>query len=45
VPRKQLLSFKGGNNWGDPCDAFAYHGYNGLEGEVVAQIAKWILVI
>jgi dienelactone hydrolase len=43
VPRKQLLSFKGGENRGDPCGAFAYHGFNGLEREVVAQIATWIL--
>ena len=43
VPRKQLLSFKGGDNHGDPCEAFAYHGYNGIEREVVTQIAAWIL--
>ena len=43
VPRKQLLSFKGGDNRGDPCEAFAYHGYNGIEREVVTQIAAWIL--
>jgi pimeloyl-ACP methyl ester carboxylesterase len=43
VPKKQLLSFKGGENRGDPCEAFAYHGFNGLEREVVAQIATWIL--
>lgn len=43
VPRTQLLSFKGGGNRGDPCEAFAYHGFNGLEREVVAQIAAWIL--
>lgn len=42
VPKKQLLSFRGGDNRGAPCDAFAYHGFNGLEHEVVAQIAKWI---
>ncbi|MGA7594730.1 MAG: alpha/beta hydrolase [Gallionella sp.] len=42
-PRKQLLSFKGGVNRGDPCEAFAYHGFNGLEHEVVAQISNWIL--
>lgn len=42
-PRKQLLSFKGGENRGDPCEAFAYHGFNGLEHEVVTQIANWIL--
>jgi hypothetical protein len=43
VPRKQLLSFKGGESRGDPCEAFAYHGFNGLERDVVAQIANWIL--
>ena len=43
APNKQLLSFKGGENRGDPCEAFAYHGFNGLEREVVAQTAAWIL--
>jgi len=43
APRTQLLSFKGGENRGDPCEAFAYHGFNGLEREVVQQIAAWIL--
>jgi len=43
APRKQLLSFKGGENRGDPCEAFAYHGYNGIEPDVVAQIAAWIV--
>jgi len=43
VPKKQLLSFKGGKNRGDPCEAFAYHGFNGIEQEVVGQIATWIL--
>ncbi len=43
VPRKQLLAFKGGANQGDPCQAMAYHGFNGLEGEVVAQTAAWIV--
>jgi hypothetical protein len=43
APKKQLLSFKGGENRGDPCEAFAYHGFNGLEREVVAQITTWIL--
>jgi hypothetical protein len=41
--RTQLLSFKGGENRGDPCEALAYHGFNGLEREVVQQIAAWIL--
>ena len=43
LPKQQLLSFKGGENRGDPCQAFAHHGFNGLEAEVVAQTATWIL--
>lgn len=43
VPRKELLAFKGGENRGNPCEAFAYHGFNGIECEVVAQTARWIL--
>ena len=42
-PRKELLSFKGGESKGDPCEAMAYHGFNGLEQEVVAKIAAWVL--
>ena len=43
APRSQLLAFKGGEDRGDPCEAFAHHGYNGLERDVVQQIAAWIL--
>ena len=43
APRTQLLSFKGGENRGDPCEAFAYHGFNDLEREVVQQTVAWIL--
>lgn len=42
APRSQLLSFKGGLSKGDACETMAYHGFNGLEREVVAQIAGWI---
>jgi hypothetical protein len=42
APRKELLTFKGGETRGDPCEAFAFHGYNGIEREVVQQIAGWI---
>lgn len=42
LSRKQLLTFKGGVSRGDPCEAMAHHGFNGLEREVVAQIAAWI---
>jgi pimeloyl-ACP methyl ester carboxylesterase len=43
APRKELLAFKGGENRGDPCEAFAYHGHNGLESDVVRKTAAWIL--
>lgn len=42
-PRKALLSFSGGQNKGDPCEAMAYHGFNGLEREVVEQATHWML--
>lgn len=44
APRKQLLSFTGGSSIGDPCEAKAYHGFNGLDADVVGQIADWIFV-
>ena len=43
APRSELLAFRGGADQGDPCEAFAHHGYNGLEREVVRQIGAWIL--
>lgn len=43
LPRKQLLSFRDGISRGDPCEAMAYHGFNGIEPEVVRQIADWVL--
>jgi pimeloyl-ACP methyl ester carboxylesterase len=43
APKTKLLSFTGGSNQGDPCEAFAYHGFNGLEAEVVRQTAAWIV--
>ena len=42
TPTKELATFKGGNNRGDPCEAFAYHGFNGLEKDVVGRIVTWI---
>jgi dienelactone hydrolase len=42
TPKKELMTFKGGENRGDPCEALAYHGFNGLEKDVVARIAQWI---
>ena len=43
APRKELLTFEGGRSQGDPCQALAYHGFNGLEAEVVQRIAGWIV--
>jgi pimeloyl-ACP methyl ester carboxylesterase len=42
VPRKELLTFEGGKNQGDPCEAMAYHGFNGIEQEVVTKVGEWI---
>ena len=43
VPVKELIAVNGGVSSGDPCTAFAYHGYNGIESLVVARIAEWIV--
>jgi len=40
--RKELITFRGGQDRGNPCAALAYHGFNGLEQEVVGKIADWI---
>lgn len=42
APRKDLLGFAGGNNRGPACEAKGYHGFSGIEADVVAAIAKWI---
>jgi dienelactone hydrolase len=41
-PRKELVTIQGGETRGDPCQAFAHHGFNGNEKEVVTKIADWI---
>jgi pimeloyl-ACP methyl ester carboxylesterase len=38
----KVLSYQDGSSRGDPCEAFAYHGYNGIEPRVVQDIATWI---
>jgi len=43
LQRKELITFKDGQSRGDPCEAFAYHGYNGIERQAVDRIAGWIL--
>lgn len=42
-PRKQLIAINGGQNSGDPCEALAHHGFNGVEQTTVQQIAAWVL--
>ena len=42
APRTELLTFEGEKNQGDPCEAMAYHGFNGMEQEVVEKMAVWI---
>jgi pimeloyl-ACP methyl ester carboxylesterase len=43
TPKSELISFTGGQSTGDPCDAMAYHGFNGLEADVVSKITAWML--
>jgi len=42
LKRKELVTFTGGRSEGDPCQARAYHGFNGIEPEVVGRIAAWM---
>lgn len=42
-PRRQVLTFTGGANVGDPCEPRAHHGFNGLDQQVVPAIARWML--
>jgi hypothetical protein len=37
-----FISMEGGISVGDPCEAFAHHGYNGIEKETVYAIKNWI---
>lgn len=43
APRSKLVTFDGGRNEGDPCEAFAHHGYPGLEPQVVEAIVEFML--
>ena len=43
LKRTETLLFEGGKDEGDACEAFAHHGYNGIEADVVEKIAEWIL--
>lgn len=38
-----VFAFTGGISEGPACGARAYHGYNGIEKEVVGKISAWVL--
>lgn len=43
TPRAELITITGGQSTGDPCEAMAYHGFNGREADVVSKISSWVL--
>jgi dienelactone hydrolase len=43
TPKAELISVSGGQSRGDPCEAMAYHGFNGLEADVVGKISRWVI--
>jgi hypothetical protein len=38
----ELIEVSGGKSTGDDCEAYAYHGYNGIEADTVGKIKAWI---
>lgn len=38
----KLITYQGGRSAGNPCEAMAFHGYNGIEDKVVADIAAFV---
>jgi len=43
TPKAELVSVSGGQSRGDPCEAMAYHGFNGIEADVVGKISRWVI--
>jgi dienelactone hydrolase len=43
TPKGELIAVSGGRSTGDPCEAMAYHGFNGIEADVVGKISGWLL--
>ena len=41
--KHEVMTFKGGVTQGDACQALSYHGFNGIESEVVSQISNWVI--
>ena len=38
----ELIEMDGGKSTGDDCEAYAHHGYSGIERETVDKIKAWI---
>ena len=38
-----LIEMEGGKSTGDDCEAYAHHGYYGIERETVDKMKAWIL--
>jgi hypothetical protein len=38
----ELITMEGGTSVGNECEAYAHHGYNGIERETVDAIKQWI---
>ena len=43
IKSKQIKSYRGGENQGHECRSKSYHGFNGIEDEVVKDMSDWIL--
>jgi hypothetical protein len=41
-PSGRIVMARGGISTGEACEAFSHHGYNGIEGAVVADISAFI---
>jgi len=37
-----LITMEGGSSTGDSCQAFSYHGFNGIEQQTIDKIKAWI---
>ncbi|WP_434631024.1 alpha/beta hydrolase [Chromobacterium sp. CV08] len=40
---RELMLLDGGKNDGDPCQPWAWHGYNGIENRVLDLAGRWML--
>ena len=42
TPKADVVLLSGGRTRGDPCEANSYHGFLGLDSEVVTQTVNWL---